>query len=162
MNVLQVYLAKPFEIKDLFPKASIDLVSLTQLKESGLGQRTYDAIYCAHVLQCVEPGEVPALIGSLVNALADRGELWILTPSLEWAMAQALSEQPDPLINYVLFGNADYPHRSAYALVWLRALVENCGLIPRRATQEPYSVTNQDGQKRQLPANLVIGWKVLQ
>jgi len=116
-------------------------------------QPKYDIIFCAHAMPLVEAGVVPKTIRAMACALKDKGELWLITPSFEWAAAQVSQAKPSPVMFPMLFGHAN---RSAYTLAWLRALVEEAGLIPRKCYQGTYALHLGDKEYTILQ-NVVIG-----
>ena len=146
-------------LADEFPSAEVEQVDIFNLLTLEPGSA--DLVYCAFALPVVPAGEVPRTIQQMTAVLADRGELWLVTPALEWCAQQILSDNPNPAVHTALFGERDKPYRCGFTLAWLRALIEEAGLIPRKMTQGVYAM--QIGEHgTQLPCNIAIGWKVLQ
>lgn len=162
MNTLVIYSGPKSshpEITDMFPKGT---------KVSYMDMKTYqeiegrlirsDIIVAFHSLQTVEAKDVPATVAKMINDLNIKGELWIYTPALEWVAAQTAEPNPSPAVHAVLYGPADYPHRSAFTLQWLRGLIEASGLVVRRASHEGLELQNQGGAIK-TSMNVLIGWK---
>lgn len=155
MKILDVYLDKPNDLRKLFQGAEVDHAQIQTMLD-----KHYDVIYCSNSLQGVEAKEVTRYLRVFCEQLNDRGELWVITPSLEWAANEALNKEPNPVLNYVLYGPKEYPTRTGFTLALLRNLIEDAGLIARKAYQEQVLMQTSKGDII-VPQNVVIGWKVL-
>ena len=137
-----------------FPGAEVKAVAVLDWKPDG---ERYDIVFCPQALQLVEAERVPEVLRNMAQALVDGGELWLFTPSLEWAAQQAQAREPHPLLNLYLFGGKVH-HRCTFTLMWLRILVEQSGLITRKAFQGPYTVKVGDRNLEMLQ-NCVIAMR---
>ncbi len=156
MRVLDVYAGKENKLEAQFPGAEVvheNIVDLDRAFRSGV----YDVVYCAHALPTVERTMVPTKVEIMKACLVTGGELWIITPSAEWAAGQVLAQEPNPLAQMVLYG-FDANYHSMYTLLWLRALVESAGMITRKAFQGPWTI-NINGEEVTLPQNVVIAMR---
>ena len=129
-----------------------DLRNIDQIKEK------FDIIAAVACLQCMEPSKVPTTVEKLASMLNLKGELYITTPSFEWAAEQINNPEPHPLIHMVMCGTEKIPHRSVFTLLWLRQIIQQAHLVPRYATPELYQLT-VNGQPMEMVRNYVIGWK---
>lgn len=154
MKALDVYAGKPNALEAQFPGAEVAHMSIEDID---LARDFYDVVYCSHALPTIDRAKVPSVVDSLRKCLKAGGELWLITPSLEWAAGQVLANEPNPLAQVVLFG-LDIPSRTGYTLLWLRSLVENAGMITRRAFQGPYTIRVNE-EDVQLPQNVVIAMR---
>ena len=145
-------------LQELFPDAEVYAENINTLDEWLEGGAYFDIIYCAHSLTALEAKKVPEAIRTMAALLNERGELWLAVPSLEWAMREIQSEEPSPAIHVVIYGDKDHPARCGFTLAWLRQLVEQAMLIPRRAYHGLYQV--QIGEQAvQIPLAVCVGWK---
>jgi hypothetical protein len=142
--------------KQIFPAdAQIDTIAIKELLAYPEG--VYDAIYCHNCLPVVENVDVIDTVKKMVSLLREDGELWLVTPSLEWCAQRILDAKPDRLAMLFLFGS-DVHFRTGYTLRWLRNLIEASGIITRMATQEALEVFVND-QKTIVPVNTIVGIK---
>jgi hypothetical protein len=157
MKVLIVYNRdKHAGILDRFPKdTQVDYLDIDTPFESKV--KDYDVVYC-DCLDSYMPKDVFKTLKKLYECVVVKGELWISTMSFEFAANQAFTEKPHPAFNWIVYGPADSPRRSAFTLQWLRALMEDLGLILRTAHQEEL-VINNNGNELRVPLNFVVGWK---
>jgi hypothetical protein len=137
-----------------FPGADVDVYSIYEWERD---DTRYDAILCYHALQLVEFDKVPGALRDMALSLVDGGELWMMTPSLEWVATQAITNKPHPLLNLYLFGDRVHA-RSAFTLLWLRIEMEKAGMITRRATQGEYKIKVGE-QVIDMIQNVVIGMR---
>lgn len=155
MKILDVYAKEPNEYPD-FKGHEIDHMPIEELAASD-ATLEYDLVVAWHSLQTQERENVPATVQLLADAAKDRGEVWIITPSLEWALQQIKLDKPSPLFTLAMFGSEDKPHRTGFSIAWLRNLAEGAGLITRSAVQEAVKM----GSGEIAIQNVVIGAKVL-
>jgi len=154
MKVLDIYAGKEHNLSEQFPNAEVEHIIITDVDQC-YGE--YDVVYCSHALQSINRTQVPVVIDMMKKRTKQGGELWLFTPSLEWAAGEILKNEPNPLVQAVLFG-FDNQNRTGFTLLWLRALLENAGMITRRANQGPYQV-NVNDQVETLPQNIVIAMR---
>jgi len=100
----------------------------------------FDIVIANHVLEHLVRTSVPRAIWHLRNCLRDGGELRIAVPSMEWCAQQILNPNgANPVILPVLFGEQEgdqyQGHKCGFTLDWLRALIQEAKMIPRRANQ---------------------------
>lgn len=118
----------------------------------------YDIIASVMSLQCIRPRDVPVTIEKMAALLKLKGELYVVTPSFEWAAEQVMAQAPHPLIHMMMCGTEKIPNRCVFTLAWVRQLIQQANLVVRYATQEAYQVAIDD-MKQTLVRNIVIGWK---
>jgi hypothetical protein len=159
VKVLDVYTGQENVLEAQFPGAVVTHVNIKDILNPLVLQLTseFDAVYCTHALTTMARDQVTAAVDWLKARTRQGGELWVITPSAEWAAGQVLSQEPNPLSQMVLFGFEGQNH-SMYTLLWLRALLESAGMITRRAFQGPWKV-NINGADIELPQNVVIAMR---
>jgi hypothetical protein len=157
LNVISLYSASDGTtlVSQLFPEAEIVTVKMEELADL---QPEYDLVFCAHVLQYAFREDVQTLVNRMASGVKDLGELWLITPDLEWACKEAEKDMPSPVVLFVLFGSKEQPHHTGIKLDWLRKVVENAGLIPRRVHQGLYKVMRDD-KEIFVPQNTVYAMK---
>lgn len=136
----------------------IDECTQVDIREIDTIKEKYDLIAAVMSLQCLTPHVVPATIDKMASLLNLKGELYVVTPSFEWAAEQVNAQAPHPLIHMMMCGTEKVPNRCVFTLAWIRQLVQQSNLVIRYATQEAYQVQLGDN-KETLVRNLVIGWK---
>jgi predicted SAM-dependent methyltransferase len=125
----------------------------------------FDIVYCSHVLEHIERKEVVNVVSSLASAVAPGGELWLLVPSLEWALDQTVKGNPSPVLQALIFGSQENEwqyHKSGFTLSGLRYLVRAVGLVDRRAYQSRFLITVSNPEEQlAYPAlqNIVVAAK---
>ena len=142
--------------KSLFPDAEI--TNIFPGSEAGEVQpESFDTVLIYHILQTLNRTEVESFARSAFAFVKPGGEVWMMTPSAEWAIRKLAKDQGSVLAMAVLFGE-DEIHRCPVTIELMRALIEEAGLICKIATQTTYSVTN--GKNRyDVPQGFVIGYK---
>lgn len=158
MKVLQVYGVETMDVSALIEGAETTDVRVEEVTKV---TEKYDIVFCWHAMQSV-PGHIaPVIVQHMVDLVNVHGELWLITPDFEWVAQQMESDNPSPITMQVLFGDDDHHYRSAYSLVFLRALVEECrGMIVRIATHDTYAIEVTGGRKVQAVQNRVVALKV--
>lgn len=159
MKILNVFVNEALDIAGMFPNAEITAMSAGALRAKK-PKDEYDVVVMAHSLQRLEPMDVPDTVKRLADAAKMLGEVWIITPSLEWATKESEKESPSPALHYVLCGGKDDPHRCGFTIMWLRSLMAEAGLVTRQARHDVYTV-EMSGQPVQVLQNRVIGLKVI-
>lgn len=140
---------------DQFPDAQIDTVSWAGFDKWYADNKTeYDVLVVGHILPLVERRILPDFVKKLKNLVHDMGEIHFYVPDLDWAAKMLIKNKPSPLIQFALYGNEQYPHRSGFTLLWLRTLVESAGILVRHSTMSPYIV--RVGEEAQYIPQLVI------
>jgi hypothetical protein len=139
-----------------FPDAEIEAVAFADIDKwyDSTKYERYDAIVVGHVLQLVERRVMPDFMKMLKGLVRDMGEIHIYVPDLDWAARMLIENKPNPLIQYALYGNEKFPHRSGFTLLWLRQLVEGADIIVRHSTMSGYGV--KVGEETQMIPQLVI------
>jgi 2-polyprenyl-3-methyl-5-hydroxy-6-metoxy-1,4-benzoquinol methylase len=156
VKVLDVYSGQPKNLETVFSGAEITHEHILELDMAS--PELYDVVYCSHALQFVPRQKVPLTIEALKAKVKSGGELWFITPSLEWAASQVVRNEPNPLIQTTIYGNGEEVYRSGFTLLWLRALLENIGLIVRKATQQMWMV-KQGEDTLTIPENVVVAMR---
>ena len=137
------------------------------LPEELVGQ--FDLVMASHVLEHVERSMVMLSVIHMASALHHMGELWLVVPSLEWCAGEILAGKLTAGVQACIYGGPEadkpngYYHHTGFTVPWLRFLVENAGLILRKAYQNEFGIhmTAADGQTRDYTGvqNVVIGAK---
>jgi len=103
----------------------------------------FDLVVCSHVLEHIPRDGVGKTFQNIRNTLVNKGELWVLVPSIEWAAGEILDGRHSVAVEAHIFGKQDSPwqfHRSSYTLQALRFLFERSGLLVKKAYQSPYLI----------------------
>jgi SAM-dependent methyltransferase len=147
---------------DLAPDVVHDIT--TPLPESLIGQ--FDIVYCSHVMEHIDRIKVLPTLQYLSKALKDRGELWVVVPSLEWAAREIIRGHDGLHIQGHIFGGQNTPwdyHRTGFTLSGLRQSLEVAGLVIRKSYQSPFQIeTTIDDQKKIFNCiqNVAVGARV--
>lgn len=160
MNVLEINLSGEVTAQSLFPDAKITTVKYHPESIKACVGREYDIVLAHQCMQYISREvllTIPALLTSLVK---DGGEVWVTVPCAEYAGIKIVKGEPDPIAQYIMYGNDDEPARHAmFTLVWLRQLMEeNSNLITRKATQGGIEMTFND-KDVSVPQNVWIGFR---
>lgn len=119
----------------------------------------FDLVVMSHVLEHMALAEVEPVLRNLQKALIPgKGELMVIVPSLEWAAKEIAKDIPSPVLLSHLYGNQSNDHqfhKSGFTLYLLRAMMEKVGYVTRRAYQEPFLITVDNGEE-------VLGFKSFQ
>ena len=124
---------------DLNPDVVHDIT--TPLPDALLGQ--FDIVYCSHVMEHIDRTKVLSTMVNLSKGLKDRGEMWIVVPSLEWGAKEILNGRDGLQIQGLIFGGQQTPwdyHRVGFTLLGLRQCMEVIGLVVRKAYQSPFEI----------------------
>jgi SAM-dependent methyltransferase len=130
----------------------------------------FDLVMASHILEHVERGRVILAVQHMASALRHMGELYVITPSLEWCAGEILKGKLTAGVQACIYGGPEpdmangYYHHTGFTLEWLRWLIENPGgLILRQARQTEFDIhmTAADGETRDYTGvqNVVIGAK---
>ncbi len=119
----------------------------------------FDLIICDHSLQCLEINEVLPKLKELYDHMAPRGELHLTFPSFEWLAGVAFHPTAAPIVQSILFGAKEYPHRTAHTIAWLRPILEQMGLVIREAKAINSRVKTVEGSIEEAIENYVIAKK---
>ena len=157
MKILDVYAGEPNKLEAQHKGAEVEHI---EIHDTGLLEGEFDVVIATHSLQTVERENIPDTVSRLATFTKPGGEVWITVPSLEWALMQIKSDNPSPAFHFVMYGTAGTPTRSGFAMVWLRQLMEQAGLITRRAVQEIVELQDASGGKLPVLQNTVVGLKV--
>lgn len=144
---------------DINPEVEPDFVwDITQKPPDDHADK-YDMVICNHVLEHLERTDVPEALANLRDCLKEGGELRLAVPSLEWVASQILSpDGANPIVLPVIYGQeepAHEHHRCGFTLHWLRELVQQAGMIPRRANQGVFHL-GFDGDEYLAVENVVV------
>jgi SAM-dependent methyltransferase len=119
----------------------------------------FDLVLVAHVVDHIPRVRVVEAMRNVISGVRNGGEVWFLTPSLEWAASELINQRDGMHIQGLIFGGQtdafDF-HYCGFTLASLRQMVEICGLIVRKAYQSPFTI--QLGEKEYgCIQNVVIG-----
>lgn len=107
----------------------------------------FDIVFCSHILEHISFRETRATLKHLAKALKPGGEMWLITPSLEWVAEEIRKEGPIPPIIGCLYGQQNNPHqyhKSGWTLPMLRQALVNANLIPRQAHHGSFQIGFHD------------------
>jgi hypothetical protein len=156
MKILNLYSVEPADMQKVFVgEDDIEQKSVFDLFEL---EGQYDTVVCRHSLTLLEPDVIPKAFEKLASLVKDFGELWVISPALEWFATQCYIDSPSPVFHQVMFGNPETHNRCGFTLAWLRALVEMQGMSIQRTNQEVWEIPYGD-QKLSVLQNVVIGRK---
>lgn len=153
MKVLEIVWQNDPVAEKVFQNAEVTVANIHE--DLTFPEGEFDIVFCAHVLQLVDRNEIRNLLTGMTDHLREYGELWVITPDIEWACEEILKHNFIPPVLATIFGNGT-PHRMGFTLWALRDLVEQQGMIIRQAFQGPYMLG-----ELQVPQNTVIGLKVI-
>ena len=139
---------------DLPEDAIIQTVKLDDYMVTEYPER-FDMILCVHVLQTLWAHQVSAVIAKMVGEVKHLGELHIQVPATELAAKSLLKNVTDPLAFYLIWGTTSRPFHCGFTLLWLRAQMEQTGVITRYANSRAIELLF-DGKKRRIPEHAVI------
>lgn len=159
MKILNLYSVAPADFSKMFDPDENEIVQEPIANLQNLDGK-YDRVLCRHSLSILEPETIPATFDKLAELLADWGELWVITPALEYFAAQCYSESPAPVFHQVVFGSPMAHNRCGFTLAWLRSLVETENLSIQQARQQKWEIPYQDTVIPVLE-NIVIGRKFI-
>lgn len=126
----------------------------------------FDIVYCSHVMEHIDRLKVLPTLQNLSRALRDRGELWVVVPSLEWVAREILNGRDGLHIQGHIFGGQATPwdyHRVGFTLLGLRQSLEVVGLVTRKAYQSPFEIEVSINDQKHIYhclQNVVIGARV--
>ena len=160
MKMLDIFDGTPIEDEEaekIFPDVEVTHLDIMEVDSAIIAG--YDIIILNHCLMRLRPNQVPAFAERVAGGLNSKGELHLVTPSLEWAAGCIVYDNPNPAIMTTIYGITGGYH-TGYTIIMLRDIVERIGgLVVRFAHQEPISVTMKDGNVVNAVQNKVIGWK---
>jgi len=119
----------------------------------------FDLVLAAHVMEHIDRNKVVDSFRNAISAVRNIGEVWIITPSLEWTANEVINKRDGAHVQAMLFGSQEneyQTHRCGFTLQSLRQMVEICGLIVRKAYQSPFTVI-VNGAEYACIQNIVIG-----
>ncbi len=119
----------------------------------------FDLVLASHVLEHVDRMQVVGTFRNVISAVKNRGEVWILVPSLEWTANEIINQRDGIHVQLAFFGGQKNPwdfHRCGFTLASLRQMVELCGLIVKKAYQSPFTIFSGETQFSAVQ-NIVIG-----
>jgi predicted SAM-dependent methyltransferase len=119
----------------------------------------FDLVVASHVFEHIERNKVVDTFRNVISAVRNRGEVWILVPSLEWTANEIINQRDGVHAQLMLFGGQKNPwdfHRCGFTLASLRQMVEICGLIVKKAYQSPFNVWQGETVYNAIQ-NIVIG-----
>lgn len=126
----------------------------------------FDIVYCSHVMEHIDRIKVLPTLLNISKALKDKGELWVIVPSMEWAAMEIIKHNDGFHIQAHIFGGQQNPwdyHRTGFTLGSLRQSMQIIGLVPRKAYQSPFQISvTHDGQGRLFDClqNVVVAARV--
>lgn len=139
MKVLCIGYGAEQVARQFWPEAQIDKTEL----RPGNKRRDYDAVVSYHALPLVSIRENQEAVNAWVECIRQGGELYLFTPSLEWAAEQILSEEPSPALPLHLFGMQTRQgefYVSGYTMRDLRYLCDKAGLAVKFAKAGTYTI----------------------
>jgi hypothetical protein len=140
-----------------FPDAEIDTVAFKDFYTwYSTNTLQYDVVVAGHVLQLVDRKYLKDFVIMLKSIVHDIGEIHIYVPDLEWVAKMLIANKPNPLIQFALYGNEQYPHRSGFTLLWLRRLCESAGIIVRHTTLSAFTIIANE-ESVMMPQLVVLG-----
>ena len=124
-----------FEYMDFTPTKDVTILHdiRNPIPEEHMGK--YNIVYAPQLLFFIERVKVQDVVTSLVALLANEGELWVFTPSLDWIGRELQKDMASPATIPLIYGaqnNEHHYHRSGFTLAMLRVLCEEAGLYTRR------------------------------
>lgn len=160
MKILALYGVKEQDLSSLVaPDAEIVQKCVKDVMDLPVDEK-YDVVLSRHSLTLLEPELVPTVLVRMCELVKPWGEVWAITPAMEWAAAQCYSDNPSPLFHHLLFGGKEAHNRCGFTLEWLRNLIESQGMSIRQSTQQIWEIPFGDNKVQALQ-NVVIGWKVV-
>ena len=117
----------------------------------------FTVVFLPHTLVYLERKFVLEFVKAVAEKVEPMGELWLSSPSLEWAAKSILQGDETPMPLVILYGEQD-GYRCGLTLLSLRNLAEAAGLVTRKATQNSYTI-NFNGKEYDFPQNLVIAFR---
>lgn len=121
----------------------------------------FDIVVASHVLEHIEHSRMLETIKNLRNVLKEDGEMYIISPSMEWAAGELLSHKPSSVTMWAIYGSQanqyDY-HKCGFTLMWIRDLIALAGMIPRKATQSEFPI-DRDGKTYKCVQNVAIAMR---
>lgn len=119
----------------------------------------FDLVLVSHVLEHIGRKKVFDAFRHSISAVKNLGEVWFITPSLEWAANEIINQRDGVHVQMLLYGDQNNEwgfHKCAFTLASLRQMVEICGLLVRKAYQSPFTVIG-NGREYGAIQNIVIG-----
>jgi hypothetical protein len=159
MKILNLYAVEPANMSKVFDLEENEIVQEPIINLQNI-EGKYDRVICRHSLSVLEPETIPETFDKLTELVADWGELWVITPALEYFAAQCYSEMPAPVFHQVVFGSKQAHNRCGFTLAWLRGLIESENLSIQQARQQKWEIPYQDTVVPVLE-NVVIGRKFI-
>jgi len=142
---------------DINPECEPDIVADISGDLDGIDGE-FDVVVAFHVIEHIDFNKVLKALENMKSLVADRGELWLAVPAMEWAAIQLSQEAMHPVLQGFIYGSQENEyeyHRSCFRLQDLRGLVQAIGLIPREAYQAPL-ILEKEGKIYQAVQNIVI------
>jgi hypothetical protein len=159
MKILNIYPLEPVDLSKVFDPEDDEITQIHASKIQEI-EGKYDRVICRHALSILEPETIPATFDKLGSLLENWGELWVITPALEYFAAQCYSDTPAPVFHQVVFGSKQAHNRCGFTLAWLRNLVETLNLSIVASRQQKWEIPYQDTVVPVLE-NIVIGRKFI-
>lgn len=119
----------------------------------------FDLVLADHVMEHIARDRVVETFRNVASAVKNHGEVWVLTPSLEWTANEIINKRDGEHVQAMLFGGQDNDyqiHRCGFTLQSLRQIAELCGLIVRKAYQSPFTVIVHSREHAAIQ-NIVVG-----
>lgn len=160
MKVLEINTTGEVTAQPFFPDAEIEAWSFEdeRLNDSSYAVE-WDIVFAHQCLQHIKRVDLTEYPHKLSCLVKNGGEVWVTVPSAEYAGLQIVKNEPDPIAQYVLFGqDGDPPRHAMFTLKWLRELMESGGLITRKASLGGQSMT-YNGKEITVPQNVWIGMR---
>lgn len=120
----------------------------------------YDYIVLDHLLNQAKRPQVFPIVKMYSDYLVDGGQLALVVPSLEWACTEiATNDEPNPMAYLSIYGTDVDQNLSGMTILWMRIVLEQCGLFVVQAKTEQYkaAVNDQPFEARQ---NVVIAMRL--
>lgn len=116
---------------DVKPDLVADVFSIWEKEE--IKGKPVGLVYMSHVLEHFVRGEGRRLLANIAKNLADKGQLWIKVPNLEYAAIQILREGvPSSMTMDILYGHQEYDsnfHKIGFTPRSLREFLGEQGLF---------------------------------
>ena len=142
----------------LFPECEITWVDPeSSPDEQDWEPGSFDIVYLGHVLQFYPRERVSDIVKQFAVFLRPWGELWAVTPSLEWICKTIWKEDEPGIVPYMmLFGTEQDQHLSGFTMHWLRVALQVSGLTVRKAVSQYLNIPDAEGKVTKVVQNLVI------
>ena len=93
------------------------------------------------------------VLNRFFELLVEDGQCHILVPSLEWAAAQLVSEQPSPATMFHIYGaqwDRWQEHKTGFTMPSLRSVLNRAGFFIGKAVLAPLEITMTIKEEEQL------------